>query len=144
MPRLFPRRGGLIGALVLAGCLSVLVPGCAAGDDDDARTAGSDPTTAVSTSSPASSGADVQLVEIEVADGRVVVVADRVEVALGARVVLAVTSDAADEVHVHGYDRSVELTPGRRTTLELTADSPGLFEVELHGSGLLLVQLEVR
>lgn len=63
---------------------------------------------------------------------------------LGARVVLAVTSDTADELHVHGFDQSVELKPGRRTTLELTADSPGLFEVELHESGLLLVQLEVR
>ncbi len=144
MPRSFSRHVGVLGALVLAGCLSVLVPGCAAGVDDDARTAAGDPTTAVSTSSPVSSGADVQLVEIDVADGRVEVVDDRVEVALGARVVLAVTSDAADEVHVHGYDRSVELTPGRRATLELTADSPGLFEVELHESGLLLVQLEVR
>lgn len=143
MPRLFSRRVGVLGALALAGCLSVLVPGCAAGDDD-AGTAASDPTSAASTSSAASSGADVQLIEIEVADGQVDVAADRVEVALGARVVLAVTSDAADEVHVHGYDRSAELTPGRRTTLELTADSPGLFEVELHGSGLLLVQLEVR
>lgn len=143
MPRLSPRRAGVLGALVLAGCLSVLLPGCAA-EDDDARTTARDPTTGVATSSPASSGADVQLVEIEIADGQVDVATDRVEVALGARVRLAVTSDTADEVHVHGYEESVELAPGRRTTLELTADTPGLFEVELHESGLLLVQLEVR
>ncbi len=142
MLRSFPRRAGVLGALVLAWCLSVPVAGCAAGDD--ARTTISDPAPATSSAAPTGNGADVQLVEIEVAEGQASVAADRVEVALGEQVRLAVTSDTADELHVHGYDQSVELVPGRQTTLELTADTPGLFDVELHESGLLLVQLEVR
>lgn len=150
------RRARLLGALTLAGCLSVSVTGCAAGDDG--TLVGAETTAAVLTPSPDvaetptaaptpapdDSGADIQLVEIQVADGQVSVAADRVEVALGAQVRLAVTSDTADELHVHGYDHSVELVPGRQATLELTADTPGLFDVELHESGLLLVQLEVR
>ncbi|MDB1089088.1 hypothetical protein PJ985_16120 [Streptomyces sp. ACA25] len=68
----------------------------------------------------------------------------RTAVPRGAEVTLHVTGDTADEVHVHGYDRLAELHPGERTTLFFTADRTGLFEVETHGSGLVLTQLEVR
>lgn len=61
----------------------------------------------------------------------------------GEEVVFTVTSDTADEVHVHGYDITVPLTPGEPATVRFQAEIPGVFEVELHGSGLLLTQLRV-
>ncbi len=57
---------------------------------------------------------------------------------------LQVTSDVDDEVHVHGFDVEKPLDAGQTTTIELTADQQGVFEVETHESELLLVQLEVR
>jgi heme/copper-type cytochrome/quinol oxidase subunit 2 len=63
---------------------------------------------------------------------------------LGARVTLKVTSDVADEVHVHGYDRFADLKPKRTTTLSFKATSPGLYEVEAEDADTLLVQLLVR
>jgi hypothetical protein len=63
---------------------------------------------------------------------------------LGARVTLKVTSDVADEVHVHGYDRFADLKPKRTTTLSFKATSPGLYEVEAEDAGTLLAQLLVR
>ncbi|MFI8827994.1 hypothetical protein [Streptomyces sp. NPDC053431] len=68
----------------------------------------------------------------------------RVELKKGERLTLQVTSDRADTLHVHGYDREIALSPGRQATLTLTADRTGLFEVETHESGLVLTQLVVR
>jgi heme/copper-type cytochrome/quinol oxidase subunit 2 len=66
-----------------------------------------------------------------------------VPVAHGAHVTLAVTSDVADEVHVHGYDVETELEPGTPAELTFDATIPGVFEVELHESGTVLLTLQV-
>ncbi|MFG2331876.1 hypothetical protein ACGFMM_19870 [Streptomyces sp. NPDC048604] len=68
----------------------------------------------------------------------------RIELKKGERLTLRVTSDRADTLHVHGYDRELPLRAGEPATLALTADRTGLFEVETHDSGLLLTQLVVR
>ncbi|GAB2808579.1 hypothetical protein GCM10022221_02380 [Actinocorallia aurea] len=65
------------------------------------------------------------------------------EVAKGTAIRLTVTTDADDELHVHGYDKELELKAGVPGTLEFTADVTGRFEVETHGSGLLLFTLQV-
>lgn len=67
----------------------------------------------------------------------------RMEVPLGETVSLTVLSDAADELHVHGYDETLELVPGESATLSFVVDIPGVFEVELHDSGLALSSLQV-
>ncbi|WP_199537260.1 hypothetical protein [Spongiactinospora gelatinilytica] len=69
---------------------------------------------------------------------------DLVEARTGETVQIVVTSDVADELHVHGYDRTAELVAGRPSTLTLTAGIPGVFEVEVHENGLLLTRLRVR
>jgi hypothetical protein len=66
----------------------------------------------------------------------------RSEVPLGEVVRLTVTSDAPDEVHVHGYDRRLDLQSGTPATVEFVADISGVFEVELHESGLPLTSLQ--
>ncbi|MER5963155.1 hypothetical protein [Streptomyces sp. NPDC002057] len=68
----------------------------------------------------------------------------RIELKKGERLTLRVTSDRADTLHVHGYDRELPLSPGTPATLTLTVDRTGLFEVETHESGLVLTQLVVR
>jgi hypothetical protein len=68
----------------------------------------------------------------------------RVEVRRGQVVHLVVTSDVADEAHVHGYEIEVALAAGVPATIEFTADRTGVFEVETHESRLTLTQLLVR
>jgi hypothetical protein len=85
-----------------------------------------------------------QRIEVEVAGGRVSGDTGRVPVAEGASVTLTVTSDVADEVHVHGYDRETELEPGTPAELTFDATIPGVFEVELHESGTVLLTLQVQ
>ena len=68
----------------------------------------------------------------------------RDSVSVGSNVVVTVTSDVADEVHVHGYDLMADVAPGAPATIRFKADAPGRFEIELEGSGVQIAELEVR
>jgi hypothetical protein len=46
-------------------------------------------------------------------------------------------------VHVHGYDLATALTPGTPAELTFDATIPGVFEVELHEAGTVLLSLQV-
>jgi hypothetical protein len=59
-------------------------------------------------------------------------------------VTLTITSDVADEVHLHGYDLTAALTPGTPAELAFDATIPGVFEVELHETGTVLLSLQVE
>ncbi len=116
-----------------------------------ATTAGASSTSTTITSSSTSSTSSATtttatvagtLIEISVADGAVTG-GGRVGVALGDRVVLRVTADVADEVHVHGYDLVLDVRPGETAELEFEAGVPGVFEVELESAGTELLLLEV-
>lgn len=83
-------------------------------------------------------------VPLKVRDGAVVGGVRRAQVPLGADVVLLVDSDVEDEVHLHGYDEKGEVAAGGTEELTFLADVPGVFEVELERSGVVLVRLQVR
>jgi ABC-type phosphate transport system substrate-binding protein len=68
----------------------------------------------------------------------------RKQVKRGQQVTLRVTSDVADEVHVHGFDKKLDLVAGQPGELTFTADASGVFEVELEKKHLQLIELEVR
>lgn len=62
----------------------------------------------------------------------------------GDRVVLVVTSDLADEVHLHGYDLSRDVGPGQPARIAFRATIPGRFEVELEDRGVPIAELTVK
>jgi hypothetical protein len=68
----------------------------------------------------------------------------RDSVARGRIVVINVTADVTDHVHVHGYDLMADVSPGAPATIRFTADAPGRFEIELEESGVQIAELEVR
>jgi plastocyanin len=85
----------------------------------------------------------VRTIEITV-DGRTVTPApSRVKVAPGETLRLVVTADHDDELHAHGFDVEEELRAGVPTTVDLTTDQPGLYEVETHHPELRLLQVQV-
>ncbi len=98
--------------------------------------------------SPSASGAPAtedagQRIEVTVTAGRASGDTGRVPVPLEETVTLTVTGDTADEVHLHGYDLTAPLAAGQPATLRFVADVPGVFEAELHGSGTVLLTLQV-
>ena len=68
----------------------------------------------------------------------------RHSVVLGQSVELTVTSSAAVEVHVHGFDVIGHPGPSGAAVLKFVADRSGTFEIELHPGHTLLGQLVVR
>jgi hypothetical protein len=54
-----------------------------------------------------------------------------------------VRSDAADEVHVHGYDLKQDVEPGKEITFSFPAEISGIFEIELEDAGQQIAQLRV-
>lgn len=124
---------GLLGLVLLLG-------GCAGKPPAAAGTAAS----GSSGSSGGAAAATGQRIEISYAKGKISGATGRVQVTTGTPVTLVVTSDVADEVHLHGYDIEKELVPGKPTTLQFTATLTGVFEVELHKANLVLVHLQVQ
>lgn len=54
-----------------------------------------------------------------------------VRVKEGEKVIIKISSDVADEAHLHGYDKSTPVEPGKVATLELIANQTGRFPIEL-------------
>ncbi|XVQ89299.1 hypothetical protein ACQP2K_18335 [Microbispora siamensis] len=99
---------------------------------------------AAPTESADSADSDVKEITVTIAGRKVTPPPGRIEVTKGQTVRITVTSDAADEAHLHGYDKEADLKPGTPASIEFVADETGLFEMETHGSGLQLFQLVVR
>jgi FtsP/CotA-like multicopper oxidase with cupredoxin domain len=72
---------------------------------------------------------------ISVRGGRPVGGVKTIEVDKGDTVRMSLASDAPEEFHVHGYERSVAVTPGRPARVRFPADVEGVFEVEAHRAG---------
>ncbi|NUP84016.1 MAG: hypothetical protein HOV96_41465 [Nonomuraea sp.] len=128
------RRAAVVGVVLVA---AVLVAGCGPLSTTHHVPGNSHQ---VATSAPDGRATAV----ITIAGGRVSPPPGWLEVAKGSRVSLTITSDVADEAHVHGYDVEAELRPGLPATLRFTANLTGVFEVETHRSGLVLTQVAVR
>lgn len=98
-------------------------------------------TTAAATTTPAVPGPIT--IRIVVTAGRPVGGIRRASVEKGRAVVIRVTSDLADELHLHGYDLSAPVGPGEPARLSFTADVTGRFELELEQRGIPLGEVEV-
>jgi hypothetical protein len=96
-----------------------------------------------SSAAPAPAGPATRTISITVRGGTASGETGRVMVPLGTPVTMSVTSDVADEIHVHGYDRKAEIPAAGTASVSFTATVPGVFEVELEQSKLQLLQLQV-
>lgn len=67
-----------------------------------------------------------------------------ISVRQGDTVVLKITTDQSDELHLHGYDEKIDLEANVATSLTFTANLTGEFEYELEKSKLVLGQLQVH
>ncbi|OXM63938.1 MULTISPECIES: hypothetical protein [Amycolatopsis] len=99
--------------------------------------------TGCGSTAPQQAGAGPEVAKFVVTGGKRTSGPDRVEVAAGRTVTIEVTTDAPDELHVHGYDRTADVVAGQPAAVTFTADIPGVFEVELHHSGAALTELRV-
>jgi len=129
-------RFGLIALAVIVAVVAFVV--ASPGDDDDggqasntsAETTEQQPTaTAPSAPKPPPDGPDP--VRIELTDHSAGSV-ESIEVTKGEPVRFVVTSDAPDDIHVHGYDVEKTVAPGKPARFSFPATIEGIFEIESH------------
>lgn len=150
------RAGIVVAALAAAVALFFVL----AGGDDGAATAGSQtpqpeagnqsiaPSAATKPqSAPATTASPAKprprVGRIFVRGGRPAGGVRRFEFKRGERVRFAVYSDAADEVHIHGFDIRKAVPARRLVSFSFPADIEGVFEVELHGAHAQIAELRI-
>jgi len=126
-----PRPMSRVRAAVLGGSVAValLLGGCAA--SRSAAPAGTSPSA-------------VQVITVTYAGGVITPPEGRVPVPLGQRVEIRVTSDVSEIVHNHFNNVEKDVAPGGTVVFDFVANQPGLYEVELHKSNKLLMQLQIQ
>jgi hypothetical protein len=144
-----------LGMLVLAGCgddsgsgSSPSNPPSSAPTTAPTETPGGTPASTPNTKSPSNTAdpsgeqADVT-VNVTVANGKVNPSGSSIKVKAGQTVLITAVSDTDEELHIHGYDKELELAPGKPASVKFTANMKGTFEVETHKSGKLVAKLVV-
>src|SRR5687767_7391707 len=93
-------------ALAAAVTLAVLAA-CGGGDDSPTVASGTPSTTAAASPGTTGAAAPGTVLAVTVRGGSVVEGSSRQRATINQPVTVRVTSDVADEVHVHGYDKRV-------------------------------------
>ncbi len=129
---------------LLLACACVLattaLAGC--GSNDSSSASSTDSTTEeTTTTTEAAKPTIVSIVVVNAAPKGGIV---RQTLSEGDHVVLVVKSDVADEIHLHGYDKSTDVTAGGTARLPFTATIPGRFEVELESRAVQIADLTVN
>ena len=110
------------------------------GDDDNDKSS--------TTTTPAQAGTtQTQTVEatkqIVIRGGKPVGGIKKLDYNKGDQIKFIVTSDVADEIHVHGYDLKKDVPAGGSVRFSFPASIEGVFEAELEGRGEQIAQLKV-
>ena len=123
-------------------------------DDTDEPTANPPPSTTVATTTGATTTAappppprgppPPARVAIVIRGGLPVGGPRRVTVARGRRVILTVTSDVSDHVHLHGYDLMQDVGPGMPARIAFRATRPGTVEAELEDRGVQIARIRAQ
>jgi FtsP/CotA-like multicopper oxidase with cupredoxin domain len=134
------QRIGLIGAALVVAALAVLL--FSGGDDDDSEPASStvpgtlegEPTASVPAPEP-----KPEFEQIRIVDGAVPGGEPKITVSKGDVARFEVRSDAPDDIHLHGYDITKPVAPGQPARFRVDADIEGVFEIEAHDLGHVVV-----
>jgi plastocyanin len=128
---------------------ALLVAGCGAGEESPAADAAASTSASATASASASASGSAEpegvTVDVTLTPDGPEPRGERVEVEVGEPVTLNVTSEVADEVHVHADPEvSIDVEPGDETSRTFTIDRPGQVAVESHAMHATIVQLVVR
>lgn len=80
---------------------------------------------------------------IRLRDGRPVGGVKEISLDSGDTARLEIRSDRPAELHIHGYDRYVDVQPGESARTRFRADLEGVFEVEDHDTAVTVAELKV-
>jgi hypothetical protein len=128
--------------LVLA-AVAVLVAGCGGATSGESGPSGSSSLAASGSSGQAAPPQTV--VDVTISGGTVTPVNAQINATVGMPIIMHVSSDSADELHVHSVpDHEFEVAAQPNQTFQFTVDVPGQVEVELHHLDRTVAIIQVR
>jgi ABC-type glycerol-3-phosphate transport system substrate-binding protein len=138
--------------VLAAACVLAVVALAGCGSDDNESASSTDTTTMTETTTAdtttettTTTEADTPVVvKITVVDGQPQGGIVRQTVSKDDQVVLVVTSDVADEIHLHGYDIARDVAAGGTVRLPFKATIPGRFEAELESRSVQIADITVE
>jgi hypothetical protein len=142
--------GAVLLGLLISGCTSGAVPQAttspAAVSSPSEPSSSAESPSSVSPSPPSLNPDYPLTVNITISAGKTVPSGEKINVRVGQKVILTVTSDIDDAIHAHiggeGYELPVQAgTPAKGSFI---LESPGSFEVESHRLGKIIVILNAR
>ncbi|HVQ57883.1 MAG TPA: hypothetical protein VMS60_03140 [Solirubrobacterales bacterium] len=133
----------IVALLVVASAIAL----AACGSSDESTTAsGGKESGAVTGGEPEkgqpSDGEDVPTIVVR--DGEPVGGVQELEYSAGEEVRFRVSSDKAEEIHVHGYDIAKDVPAGGTVEFDFPAELEGIYEAELEGLGVQIVELRIN
>ena len=114
------------------------------GDEDQSGPATATTTSQQQTTATKTRPTAPQATVIRVAGGKPVGGVKRLTAGQGGRIRFTVTADAAEHVHLHGYDIEKPVGPGAPASFDVPAGINGVFEIELEDSGVQIAELTVE
>jgi heme/copper-type cytochrome/quinol oxidase subunit 2 len=155
------QRIALVVAAVAVAVLAFVIAQPADDEDDGERAATTPAQTTTETGGDQSGGTEPteaeepppppepEVTRLRMRGGQVVGGVREIEVESGDTVRIVVSSDAADEIHLHGYDITRNAAPGQPARFRFKADAEGAFEIESHvaldaGNEALIARLLVQ
>ena len=137
------QRIGLIAVAVVIAAVGIVVISASGGDDEDDSGSNASETQATHTQAHEPTGSvdaptprpKPEFQKVAIKAGKVQGGEQEIELAKGDTAMIEVTSDEPDDIHVHGYDISKAVAPGRPARFRFQADLEGIFEIEAHDIG---------
>jgi hypothetical protein len=138
------QRIGLLVAAIVVAVVAVVIAVAAGDDGGGGQAADTTQTTRTSEQSQSGTGTDTTeephetvppepaVTRIRIQGGQVVGGLADIKVTKGDEVRIVVSSDADDDIHLHGYDIEKPVEPGKPARFKFTADIEGIFEIESH------------
>ena len=132
--------------VVAATVASIALVGCGSNDSESASTdtTTTDTTTTMTDTTTTTEAEKPTEVKVVVVNGSPQGGIVRQTVNKDDQVVLVVTSDVADEIHLHGYDKAKDVAAGGTVRLPFKATIPGRFEAELESRGVQIAEITVE
>jgi hypothetical protein len=123
------QRIGLIAAAVVVAVLAFVI---ASSGGSDKSTTAPQPSATTRTETGTTAAPKPQATEIQIRGGKVVGGPTEIHAKHGDTVVIVVSADAPNDLHLHGYDIEKTAKPGQPARFKFKANLEGEFDLESH------------
>ena len=131
-------------AVALLAAFAIAVAFAACGSSSDETNEATTGTATRPADSPESASMGGKVPTIVIRNGEPVGGIKELEYSAGDEIRFEVTSDVADEVHVHGYDLMQDVPAGGTVSFDFPAEIEGIFEAELEGRKEQIAEITVN